>query len=100
MSRRFPFARTCASLWHAHLNHATAEGPLFRTSWFNMSKQSQRKYYAVRSGRQGPQIYSSWEEVHSMVSFHAVTSIAQYLVLDDPIDQSERESFDLMSTTP
>ncbi|EPT04426.1 hypothetical protein FOMPIDRAFT_44005 [Fomitopsis schrenkii] len=40
-----------------------------------MSKQSQRKYYAVRSGRQGPQIYSSWEEVHNMM---AISQVSRY----------------------
>jgi hypothetical protein len=28
-----------------------------------MPKASKKKYYAVRSGREGPKIYDSWEEV-------------------------------------
>ncbi|KIM62190.1 hypothetical protein SCLCIDRAFT_837599 [Scleroderma citrinum Foug A] len=33
-----------------------------------MSKQSRRKYYAVRVGREGPKVYETWSECHANVS--------------------------------
>lgn len=82
-----------------HAASVTQRLLLFLIRSSTMSKVCQQKYYAVRNGRQGPQIYSSWEE--AWVYFVMTSMIAQYdHVSDDPIDQSERESSQLMRAPP